>query len=236
VIEFIHQLLVLQDRDTTLAKVIHDLERIPKEEALITNQLQEKSQKLEDLKANSKKLEIARKELELQVKSKQEQISKYSGQQLQTKKNDEFQALGHQIEAEKNAIKTLEDRELELMEQYDAAQKAVAEESKNVQAYAKEAESLRAQLKTKAQSLEIRKAELTQQITHLEPTFDEAIISPYRHILKSKKDVAIVPIVHGDTCGGCHMKVPHQTAISAKAGNGLTFCDQCGRILYLQES
>ena len=59
---------------------------------------------------------------------------------------------------------------------------------------------------------------------------EDALIR-YRRILKSKKDVAIVPIRHG-ACGGCHMKVTSQTALTAKGGEHLVSCDNCGRLVY----
>ena len=59
----------------------------------------------------------------------------------------------------------------------------------------------------------------------------EDALSRYRRILKSKRDVAVVPIRHG-ACGGCHMKVTPQTVLSAKAADHLVSCDNCGRLIY----
>ncbi len=56
-------------------------------------------------------------------------------------------------------------------------------------------------------------------------------LARYRRILKSKKDVAIVPI-RGGACGGCHMKLTSQTVISARGGEDLTSCENCGRLVY----
>ena len=51
--------------------------------------------------------------------------------------------------------------------------------------------------------------------------------------LRSKGDVAIVPVQHGN-CGGCHLQIPPQLIHNAKRGTELTSCDYCGRILYWQ--
>ncbi len=67
-----------------------------------------------------------------------------------------------------------------------------------------------------------------------EQAVEEESLARYRRILKSKKDVAIVPI-RGGACGGCHMKLTTQTVISAKGAEGLTSCENCGRLVYWTE-
>src|SRR5947208_16066573 len=60
-----------------------------------------------------------RKKLELDVGTRAETISRLKTQQYQTRKNDEFQAIGHEIERYENEIRKLEDQELELMIEAD---------------------------------------------------------------------------------------------------------------------
>ncbi|GIT38740.1 MAG: hypothetical protein Ct9H300mP7_6610 [Verrucomicrobiota bacterium] len=72
-------------------------------------------------------LEVRRKDLENEVESRKEQIRKYSQQQLETKKNEEYQALGREIDHTRQAISEIEDRELELMEQQDAFKTKLAD-------------------------------------------------------------------------------------------------------------
>ena len=52
-------------------------------------------------------------------------IARYANQQFQTRKNEEYRALAHEIETCKDAIFKIEDGEIELMEQGEAAQKEV---------------------------------------------------------------------------------------------------------------
>ena len=53
-------------------------------------------------------------------------IVRYANQQFQTRKNEEYRALAHEIETCKDAIFKIENQEIELMEQAEAAQKEVA--------------------------------------------------------------------------------------------------------------
>src|SRR5208282_1623058 len=73
-----------------------------------------------------KQTESDRKRLELDVEAKKTQIEKYANQQLQTRKNEEYRALAHEIETCKADINKIEDQEIALMEQAEAAQKEVA--------------------------------------------------------------------------------------------------------------
>ncbi len=76
-------------------------------------------------KHRGKQIESDRKKLELDVEAKKSQIEKYGLQQFQTKKNEEYRALSHEIELCKEAIIKLEDQQIELMEKAEAAQKDV---------------------------------------------------------------------------------------------------------------
>jgi predicted nucleic acid-binding Zn-ribbon protein len=80
---------------------------------------------LENAKTKVKEIESKRKELELEVESKKELIRKYANQQFQTRKNEEYRALAHEIEGCKEAIFKIENDEIALMEQTEVAQKAV---------------------------------------------------------------------------------------------------------------
>jgi len=72
---------------------------------------------LEAAKLRGKQIESERKQLELDVEAKKTQIEKYANQQLQTRKNEEYRALAHEIETCKADIHKIEDKEIELMEQ-----------------------------------------------------------------------------------------------------------------------
>src|SRR5438045_403220 len=77
-----------------------------------------------------KRIESGRKKLELDVEEKKRAIERYSLQQFQTKKNDEYRALAHEIEMAREAISKLDDEQLELMEQADTAQKRLSATAK----------------------------------------------------------------------------------------------------------
>src|SRR6267378_380736 len=97
-LEAIEKLLVLQDRDRKITNVRDELARIPTERQELQGKLASSQSQLEAAKLKVRQLESDRKKLELDVDAKKQQIEKYSLQQFQTKKNEEYRALAHEIE------------------------------------------------------------------------------------------------------------------------------------------
>src|SRR5947207_13428652 len=82
------------------------------------------------LKQKNRHGEMDRKKLKLDVGTRTESIARLKTQQYQTRKNDEFQAIGHEIERYENEIRKIEDEELELMVQGDTAKADLSAEEK----------------------------------------------------------------------------------------------------------
>lgn len=232
--ELIAPLLILQDRDQRVARLSHDLEHVPVEAAAIDKKLAAQSTRYEQLKNDTRKLETDRKKLELEVKSKEDLIAKYKSQQQQTRKNEEFTALNHEIERATQEISTLEDQELDLMARYDQGVKDTAVEEAALKEHQTKAAQAKDDLAKKKALLETDLAAAKTALTEAEGKVDELTLRRYRRILASKKDAAIVPVVHG-TCSGCHFKLTSTTINHAKTSTELVACDNCGRIVYLAE-
>jgi uncharacterized protein len=225
-------LLILQDRDVRLRRLTLELKNIPAEEKSISDRLAAQSKHHEDLKLKARQIESQRKDLENQAGTLRDKIAKYGTQQLQTKKNEEYQALGHEIDRAKAEISQLEDQQINFMEAYEAAQKEVAAEGIKVKEFEAAAQTRRADLTKRKAVLEGQKAELEAEIKTLESGPAPADLTRYRRILSSKGDIAIVPVEHGNKCGGCHMALTHQTVLNAKGDVNLVACENCGRLLY----
>ncbi|MBI3416091.1 MAG: hypothetical protein HY043_12400 [Verrucomicrobia bacterium] len=128
-LEIIERLLVLQDRDRKILHTRGELDGFDPQRRMLQSRLAESQSAFESAKQRGKQLESDRKKLELEVEAKQQLIEKYSLQQFQTKKNEEYRALAHEIENCKSAINVLEDQELDLMEQAEKVQREVASAS-----------------------------------------------------------------------------------------------------------
>ncbi|MBC8003496.1 MAG: hypothetical protein H7X97_12990 [Opitutaceae bacterium] len=229
--EVIEKLLILQDRDRRLIRLNDELAHVDPERTALLAKATGTQAALDQAKQKVMHIESERKRLELDVDALKQKIDKYSIQQFQTKKNDEFKALGHEIDAARAAIMKLDDQQIELMEKIEAAQKDVA-------AAAKLAAEAKKGVDAQMTDLAAREANLRKELGDLDATreqlaagIDESALARYERLLKNKGENVVVGIAHG-VCGGCHMKFPLQIVVSCKQEQELITCPNCGRILY----
>lgn len=233
-LDVIEKLLTLQDRDQRLRSFQTEITHLPEERKARQKQLADSAAKLEQAKTRAKEIEIQKRNLEMEARAKRDAIARYKQQQLQTRRNEEYSALAHEIEAAERAVTALEDRELDLMEEVEklmpqiaAAEKAHAEERNKI-------EHLLAGLESKKANLEARIAELKTEHDRLAQDVNEDVLDIYLHLFKTKHGTAVATLEH-EVCMGCHMKVTAQTVVQVRAGKEIIHCPQCGRILYMPE-
>jgi len=230
----LEQLLILQDRQQKIRQIQTEIETVPLRRKSLEAQLAASASAVDVLKHTTRQIEVDRKKLELDVGTRTDSIARFKTQQYQTRKNDEFQALGHEIERFENEIRKIEDEELELMVQADKAKIDLTEEEKKAAGVKESIARQTADLDEKSKALESRLEDLTRERAELAEKIDEDLLGRFERLFKSKGDAAVVAIEHG-VCTGCHMKVTSATAASARAGKEIVSCENCGRILYEQE-
>ena len=227
----LEQLLILQDRDQKIRQIRTEIETVPLRRTSLETQLAASKASVEALKQRARQAEMDRKKLELDVGTRTETISRLKTQQYQTRKNDEFQAIGHEIERYENEIRKIEDDELELMVLADKIKAELAEEEKKAAAAQDSIARQTADLDEKSKALESQLQGLTNERSELATKIDEDLLARFERLFKSKGDAAVVAIEHG-VCTGCHMKVTTATVAQVRAGKEIVSCENCGRILY----
>ena len=115
----LEQLLVLQDRQQKIRQIENEIETLPLQRKSLEAQLAASRRGRGSETQRGRQVEVDRKNLELDVGTRQQSIARLRTQQYETRKNDEFQAIGHEIERYEKEITTIEDQELELMDQAD---------------------------------------------------------------------------------------------------------------------
>jgi uncharacterized protein len=231
-LDVIEKLLTLQDRDQRLRSFQTEIAHLPEERKTREKQLADSASRLEKAKTRAKEIEMEKRTLEMEAGAKRDAIARYKQQQLHTRRNEEYSALAHEIEAAEKTVTALEDRELDLMEELEtlnpqivAAEKAHAEERSKI-------EHLLAGLENKKSNLEARIADLRNEHDRLTQLLDESVRDVYLHLFKTKHGIAVATLEH-EVCMGCHMKVTAQTVVQVRAAKGIVHCPQCGRILYM---
>ena len=229
--EIIEKLLVLQDRDRKLLRVTQELAHIGPERESLKAKAASTQTALDAAKLSVKKIESERKQRDLEIEGKKTQIDKYLNQQLQTRKNEEYKALTHEIEMAKEVIFKIEDAEIVLMEQAEVAQKNVVTATAEAAAAKKLVDDQIGLLNQREENLKKEFAELTSSREQLASAVDDSTRSRYERLFKSKGENVVVNVEHS-ACGGCHMKLPTQIVTNCRAQGELVTCPNCGRILY----
>ena len=230
----LEQLLILQDRQQKIRQIQAEIKTLPFERAHLESQLAATAAGFESLKLKGRQVEVERKKLELDVGTPTESIARLKTQQYQTRKNDEFQAIGHEIERYENEIRKLEDQELELMIEADKLKAEIEAADKSARATKESISRQLTDLETKSKALGSQRQELESDREALAAQIDPDLLDQFERLFNSKGDAAIVAVEHG-VCTGCHMKVTTATAARVKAGKEIVSCEQCGRILYYAE-
>jgi predicted nucleic acid-binding Zn-ribbon protein len=208
-----------------------ELARIAPERQMFQAKAAEAQTALDAAKNQVKQLETERKGLELEVQSKKQLIERYANQQLQTRKNEEYRALTHEIDGCKAEIFKIENREIELMEQGEAAQHQVTEATQAVNAARRRMEEQLGQLAGRESNLRKELSDLEANRGELAAAVGESERARYERLAKSKGENVVVGVPRG-VCGGCHMGLPPQVVVSCQAQQELVVCPNCGRILY----
>jgi predicted nucleic acid-binding Zn-ribbon protein len=227
----LEQLLVLQDREQKIRQIQNEIKTVPLQRKSLETQLAATQAGVEALKQKVRLLEVDRKKLELDVGTRTDSINKLRTQQYETRKNDEFQAMGNEIKRYETEIQKIEDAELELMDQADKVKVELSAEEKKATNTSQSVARQMKDLTDKEQTLGGRLQELSKERDDLSSRVDEDILDRFRRLFASKGDAAVVALEH-DVCTGCHMKVTTATAMHVKHGTEIVSCEQCGRILY----
>lgn len=227
------QLLVIQDRDRKLRQLKIELKNAPLEKKAMDTRLATASATLEASKLKAKEIEVKRKELENEVRAREDRIGKYEQQKLATKKNDEYQAYDHAIESLRKEIAGIEDKEMELMEAAEAQKPVIAAAEKEAADTRALVQRQVADIEAKVIAIEAQVAEIQADRDKLASAVDEELLDDYQRLFDRKDALAVAALVN-EVCQGCHVKSQTHIVNSVKAAKVVTTCLNCARILYLE--
>ncbi len=228
------QLLILQERDQQLLALKKDLDHLPKLRQAAEGRLAGDQAAVDEAHARVRDQELAIKNLELDIGTRRNTIQRLEDQRFETRKNEEFRALGNEVERYQKEIGVLEERELGHMETLETARVTLREAQGRLAETRKLVDAELEALKQREANVRARMQELIGERKKYVEAIDEDLRTGYERLLVNKGGTAVVPVDHG-VCQGCHMKVISSTLVELKAEKSIVRCGQCGRILYLGE-
>lgn len=227
----IEGLLVLQDRDRRLQTLTQQLEKNPAEEARAKTRLESDLRAVEAARQALRENEVATKKLELDVQTRKTTILRLKQQQFETRKNEEYQALEHEVARYAADVDQLETRELEFMEKADALRAVLAAAEESLAKTRRLVDEDLAAIASRRDNLNAEIQEVGQIRAKLAAEVEETLLSLYDRLLRNKNGMAVAP-VKGGQCGGCHVRLVPATLIKVQAQSEIAQCETCARILY----
>jgi predicted nucleic acid-binding Zn-ribbon protein len=229
----LEKVLILQNRDGRRRGLEAQLKAIPIEIGLVEQKIAAEKAAIDAAKTELKELETKKKLLETEIGSAEDKLAKYRTQQSQVRKNEEYQALGHEIETTQGQISEFEGKELEIMYSIDEAKKKFAAAEgllkQNITGHQQRIASLKEREASQRTELEGALAEFNASRAPI----DEPTLRTYDRL--AGRGLPVCVPLHDSKCGGCHLKVSSEVE-SAARGKGtdgkLAACDQCGRLVY----
>lgn len=229
--ERLQALLTLQDRDQRRVQLEKALAQGPRERTTVEARIAAHRTAIESARRGVMDLELKRKDLESTLRGHEEQIRKYKSQQMLVKKNDEYQALTHEIELTESKIGATEEAEIALLYELDTEREKAKAAEKAILA---EIAAEEAQLGRLAEREQIARGELAGAQADVEAarTAVPAELLPRYDRLARTAGLPVVVPLQAAKCGGCHLKVSNGVETEARKGTEIVCCDNCGRIVY----
>ena len=122
----VQQLLSLQKIDQTIQSLNKELVKIPQQQEAAKERLANDTAAVAAAKKAYQENEVAIKNVELDIGTRKDTVTKLKNQQFETKKNEEYTRLGSEVTRYEEQIDEFETQELELMEVADQRKSDIA--------------------------------------------------------------------------------------------------------------
>ena len=231
----IQTLLILQDRDLKRLGLEAQLKSVPGDIARVEQKIAAEKAAIDVSRAEVRDLEARKKGIELEIGSAEDKLGRYRTQQLSVRKNDEYQALGHEIATTQAQVSELEGKELEIMYSIDEAKKKFAAAEAELKANISGHEARIKMLHEREASLNAELKEAQADVAAARKPVGDLKLRIYDRI--AVRNMPAVVAINGSKCGGCHLKVSSEVESAARGKTvdplaQLPTCDQCGRIVF----
>lgn len=232
--EVLIELLELQKIDSRIDRMEQRRRNLPEQAALeeLEDQRRE-AEKLvgeqeavvEDVVRRHNKLDADVDLISQKIKAEEEKL--YGGDVTSPR---ELQNLQAEIDSLKRRRTSMEDVELEVMEEREVAEAKLGELTDGFRSLSEQVDEAMGKRDVAAREIDEQLAQAREERSRWAPKFSGDVLSFYDELRESRKGVAIAAFTDG-TCQGCHMKLPAQEAKRIMEADGVIYCDECRRVL-----
>lgn len=236
--EILLQLLELQQVDSTIDRLEArkrnlpeqaEIDKLESQISVLTERLAEHQVEVDDVIKRHNKMDTDVELISEKIKSEQEKL--YAGDVTNPK---ELSALQAEVESLGKRKTALEDAELEVMEEREGAEKILKELQSGIKELEDSLSTAKAARDKASGSIDSELATQTEERERWSGKFDADTLSFYDEMRAKRGGIAIAALVSG-TCQGCKMRLPVQEVEKIKAAPGISYCDECRRVLVIAE-
>jgi predicted nucleic acid-binding Zn-ribbon protein len=228
----LRKLLELQSIDGEIIELQRVVSCIPQS---LHKEHEHYSKALEELETEKQLQEAREKECqdrEVDAASVADTVKQLQSKQSQIKKNQEYQALSHEIkQAEEKHERTQAALEQQKSGISDAAARVTEQESA-VGTSKDELLEHAGQAKKEVEQIVLKIKRCRAQREELAQSIDSDVFGLYEKLLKTRAPHVLVP-ANKDVCAGCHINLPAQVVADIMKLDRLVVCENCARILYI---
>ncbi|KKM82940.1 hypothetical protein LCGC14_1314460 [marine sediment metagenome] len=182
-----------------------------------------------------KHIQIERRNKERSIEEIDSLLAKHEEEKYKIKSKEEFAALEKEISQGEEEKNKAEDILLELMEREEGL-------DEELPVLEKESEQANKDCQKKERILRAGLDSTIEQLKHLENNRKENIcqlnsvlFQRYEQLQKTRENPVVLPISNG-ICDGCNVKVPPSLVARVRRREEIVYCENCTRILYMNNS
>lgn len=222
----------LQEVELAISRAREKEQRWPQERRRLEEHLKKKEEEVRRAEKEIEDLERRRRGLEREVEEIRERVKKSRLRLLEVKTNEEYQAVLHEIEWGENAISSMEEEILAILEDLDRKRA----ELEDLKVRAKEDEG---KIREEMDRLERERRETEGMVRQWQKDREALLQAIPPDLLRlyeglKKKRGFAVALVKGEVCQGCFMHIPPQLYNEILKDEKIHTCPNCQRILYHQ--
>jgi hypothetical protein len=230
----IEQLLRLEEADREIARLRAEVAALPRRVNEIETKLAGIDAEVEKWRRTLKEIETARRKQELDIQSQQQKISKYRDQMLSVKTNQEYRALGNEINFAEQEIRLIEDKILEGMLEAERRERELKSAEAAQKLQRAEVEREKSQAHARNEEDQKRLSELSPQRDGLRKRIDPDLLRHYDRVLKLRGSA--MAEARDQMCLACNVHLRPQVYLDVMAGEQVLTCDSCSRILFFNSA
>ena len=227
----LERLIALQALDTAADAARRKLAAEPEHDKALEAQLEAARQRVAAAKEQLAANQTGRRALEKDVAVQQGRLSKYRETAMAVKTNVEYHAVQKEIAFAQGEIKTLEDKELELMVAADELTAAVKKAEQELAAELKATDADRKATAAQHGELQTALDRMTIERTDLVAGINKQQLALFEQVSRKRNGIAVAEARDG-VCTICHVRLRPQVFNTVLRNDSINQCDTCNRILY----